>query len=118
METLNEFTMNKSNIVQSPKDCILPAVITRVDKGLLQEFLGNNIDLTKWSNLDAPFLLIHFETKFEDRVIGGTDRIAFYEQPLSGTNLGKALEKYGSLNIGTEIKVIFDGKGFSSIVLE
>ena len=118
METLNDFKMNSSQVKESPKDVKLDGVIIKIDKGILREFLPENIDLTNWEGLDNETLLIHFETKFEDRTIGGTDRLTFYEEPLSNSKLGKFLQKYDELKVAQRIKINFNGKGYSSILLE
>lgn len=118
MQTINEFKMTNKDVIESPKDEILDGVITRIDKGMLREFLPENIDETKWTNLEQDTLLIHFETKYNDRNIGGTDRLSYYEKPMSNSKLGKFLSKYKQLAIGQEIKIEFDGEGFSSIKLK
>ena len=62
--------------------------------------------------------MIHFETKYNDRHIGGTDRLRFYEEPMINSNLGKFIMKYETLKVGTKIKVEFNSDGFSSIKIK
>lgn len=109
--------LTKESIVQSPKDVKLDGVITGIEKGLLSEFVDPRVH-DKFDNLEQETLNIHFECKFNDKSIKGTDRLAYYSEPMSHSKLGKFLEKYGELKAGQSIKVDYNGKGFGSILVE
>ncbi len=112
-----DFEMNTEQVVASPKDEILDAVIIKIEKGLLSEFINPEVH-HKFDNLESETLLVHFETKYNDRIIGGTDRIRFYEEPMINSNLGKFITKYNTLKVGIKIKVEFNADGFSSIKIK
>jgi len=104
----------KEDIVASPVDETLSGVITQIHKGVLKEFLDIKVH-EKFDNLDQETLKIDFEVKFNDMIIKGNDRIAYYKEPMSNSKLGKFLKKYGEFKIGVEIKVNYDGEGFGKI---
>lgn len=110
-------TMTKDSVIASPKDEILNGVVLKIEKGLLGEFLDDKVK-DKFDNLEQPTLFFYIECKFNNKHIRTTDRLAFYEEPMSNSKLGKYLEKYGELKAGQEIKVIFNDKGFGSIKLD
>ena len=105
------------DVVASPVDEVLEGVIVKIEKGLLSEFVPAQVH-DKFDNLEQETLNIHFETKYNDKNLKGTDRIAFYEEPMTNSKLGKFLTKYEELKVGTKIKVDYDEKGFGSIRLK
>jgi hypothetical protein len=109
--------MTKEQIVQSPKDCVLDGVITSIEKGLFSEFLDEKVH-DKFDNLERPTLNLKFECKFQDRTVKGNESIAYYEEPMSNSILGKFLDKYSELKAGQVIKVDYNGKGFGSIKVD
>lgn len=115
METFNE-DMTKDKIVASPQDQVLEGMIVVIEKGLLKEFLDPSVH-SAFDNLDQPTLKVYFECKFNDRVIKGNDRIAYYEDPMSNSTLGKFLAKYDKIKVGVEIKVLYNKDGFGKIVV-
>jgi len=116
MEIFNK-KITKSEIIASPTDEILTGVITNIEKGVLKEFLNEGVQ-SKFDNLDQETLKIYFECKFEDKIIKGSDRLAYYEKPMSNSKLGKFLIKYDELNVGREIKVVFDKNSFGKIKVD
>ena len=117
MVTVFSETMTKAQVVASPKDEVLSGVITTIEKGLLSEFLDERVH-SKFDNLEQPTLRIGFEVSFGDKTIKGNDRLAFYDEPMANSKLGKFLEKYGELKAGQEIKVLYDGDGFGKIKVD
>lgn len=105
------------DVVASPVDEILDGVIIKIEKGLLSEFIPESVH-SKFDNLEQSTLNIHFQTTYNEKNIGGTDRIAFYDEPMTNSKLGKFLTKYEELKVGQKIKVEFNGDGFSSIKLK
>jgi len=112
-----EKSMNKSQVVQSPRDEILKGVIIKIEKGLLSEFLDPAVH-AKFDNLEQPTLRLSFEVKYNDKIIKGQDRLNYYEEPMSNSKLGKFLTKYDKLEVGQEIKVIYNDNGFGSIKVD
>lgn len=122
METLEKFNETKEDVVASPKDEILDAVIVSIKKGTLREHF-EEIDrkdiIAKFdSGLDDNYIFIDYETKYNELNIKGSDRFRHYSPPMENSNYGKFLMKYSNVGVGGKIKVIFDGKGFSKIKLE
>lgn len=107
----------KSDVVQSPKDEILNGVIVDIKKGLLSEFIDEKHH-SKFDNLEQEILEIQFETKFNDNILKGFDKMPYYKDPMSNSKLGKFLTKYEKLEVGTQIKVDYDGDGFGTIKLK
>lgn len=117
METLENFQKDKSEVVQSPKDEILDGVIIQFQRGKLKEFLKPEVH-PKFDNLDQETLVLHFETRFNDKIIKGTDRMPYYEEPMSNSKMGKFLNKYDKMIIGAKVKIMYDGDGFGHIKLD
>lgn len=110
-------TMDKSKVVASPKDEVLDGVVVRIQKGFLSEFVDPAYH-SKFDNLEQEHLLIHFDVKFEDKILKGSDRVAYYSEPMTNSKLGKYLLKYGELKVGQSIKIDYDGDGFAKIKLK
>ena len=108
--------MTKDSVVESPADIILSGAITKIEKGQLREFIKPEYHSKFDNNLDKETLLVHFEARFDERIIGGTEKVAYYAEPMSNSKLGKIITKYGEFRVGKEIKIQFDGDGFSHIV--
>lgn len=117
MVTIFNSTMNKDMIVASPKDEVLTGVITKIEKGLLSEFVDPSVH-SKFDNLEQPSLRIEFEVQYNDKTVKGNDRFAFYEEPMSNSRLGKFLAKYTELKSGVEVKVLYNEEGFGKIKLD
>ena len=110
-------TLTEKDVVQSPADCVLDAVILQIQRAKLEYFIPKEVH-DKFENLDQETLLITFETKYNDKVFKGTDRLAYYEEPMSNSLLGKFLTKYKTLQVGKQIKVAYNSKGHSKISVE
>ncbi len=108
--------MSSEDIVASPVDEMVDGVIIKIEEGLLREFIDESVH-DKFNNLDDKFLKIYFESKYKDKTIPGNDRIRYYAQPQANSNLGKFLKKYGKIDVGVNIKVLYNSEGFGSIVL-
>ena len=109
--------LDKSVIVASPRDEILNGVIVQVEKGLLREFLDESVH-SKFDNLDQDTLKFTIECEFDNKKFNVIDRIAFYDEPMSNSKLAKFLNKYDTLEVGKQIKVIFDKDGFGKIKVD
>lgn len=109
--------LTKDDIVASPCDEVLTGVITKIEKGLLGSFVDEKVH-SKFDNLDQETLMIYFETKFNDMIIKGSDRLAYYEKPMTNSKLGKFLLKYGSLEAGQQIKIVYNSEGFGRIKVD
>jgi len=109
--------MNKKVVVSSPRDVILSAIVTEVNKTCWEEIIPSE-KLEKYDDPKKEIVQIKFETKFEETNLKGHDTLPYYEKPMSNSNLGKFLEKYEDLCPGKEIKVIYNDKGFGQIKLD
>ena len=109
--------MKKEQVVASPKDEILNGVIIQIEKGLLKEFVPEEVHKS-FDNLDQPTLKITFEVDFNGKKITSSDRLAFYEEPMTNSKLGKFLNKYNTLKVGSLIKVVYNGDGFGKIKVD
>ena len=109
--------MTKDQVVASPRDEVLTGVIIGIEKGELREFLDPAVH-SKFDNLTQETLKIEFEVDFNGKKIKGNDRLAFYAEPMTNSKLGKFLSKYGELESGVAIKVIYDGEGFGKIKVD
>lgn len=109
--------MNKSQVVRSPKDEILKAVVLEVNKTCWAEIISPE----KLGRFDEPkkqLVQIKFETTFENNRLKGEDTFAYYPEPMSNSKLGKYLEKYDELKVGQVIKVIYDKDGFGKVKVD
>ena len=113
VKVFNE-SIDKSKVVESPKDQILDGVIVKIEKGLLSEFIDPQYQ-EKFDNLEQETLNIEFEVHFNDKILKGNDRFAYYEEPMSNSKLGKFIEKYDEFKAGVKIKIEYNGKGFGKI---
>ena len=116
VEGFNKIVTSK-DIVASPVDEILDGVTTTIEKGLLKEFIDEKYH-EEFDNLDQEHLLIHFEVKFNNKILKGNDRLAYYAEPMSNTKMAKFITKYDELKAGQKIKVIYNAKGFGKIKLD
>lgn len=111
-------TISKSDLVASPVDEVLKdGIITNIEKGLLSEFVDEKYH-KEFDNLGQESLLIYFEVKFNDKILKGTDRIAYYKEPMTNTKIGKFINKYGDLKVGAKINLFYNSKGFGKIQLD
>lgn len=109
--------IDKSVIIESPKDEVLTGVIIQIERGLLSEFVAPEVH-SKFDNLDQETLNFTIECTFNGKKFKVNDRIAYYTEPMSNSKLAKFLEKYDTLEVSKQIKVIFDGNGFGKIKLD
>ncbi len=109
--------IKKESVIASPNDEILEGVIISIQKGELKEFLDEAVH-HKFDNLNQETLQIGFEVDFKDKKIKGNDKLAYYEEPMTNSKLGKFLTKYNELKTGISIKVIYDSNGFGKIKVD
>jgi len=117
MENIKNFTMKKEEIVKSPKDVILDAVVIESNKTTWANIIKPD-KIGKFEDPNKVIVQIKYEYGFDDRVLKGEDTMAYYEKPMVNSNLGKYLFKYGDLQVGQKIKIVFGGDGFGSIKLD
>lgn len=109
--------MNRKSVVETPTDKILDGIIVDIEKTTWRNIITAE-KLHKFENPDDEILQVKYEVKVDDKVLKGEDTFRFYENPMSNSKLGKLLLKYDSLEIQKEIKVEFDGDGYTSIKLK
>jgi len=104
------------DLKELPKDVILPAVIIGVDIKTWREILSPE-SLAKFdeNSVDQPQVIVTYESQGYRR----DDKFTYYEQPSTGSKLGRYMVKYDKFpEIGDEIKVQFDDEGRSNIVIK
>jgi len=111
------FTMDKKCVVESPKDEILEGVIVDVIKTKWSEFIDPT-KINKFDNPEEEIVKVKYETLYKNNHLKGEESFKYYPAPMANSNLGKFLMKYNNIAVGVKIKVIFDGKGVSSIKLD
>ena len=102
------------------------SVVVEDQKGVIVEVksdLGKNIFRTKDGEVktnypDDIFLLLEIETEVNNKGVVFEDVIRFYEKPTNFTKLGKYLLKYGSIEVGTILKLSKNKSGFFIVDLE
>ena len=109
--------MNKNQIKDVPKDTIQDGIVIAIDKCNWKMIVPAD-KLHKFENPDEEVLVVKYETKYNDSNLKGEDTIRYYAEPFPNSNLGKFLTKYDNLEVGSKVKVTFDGNGFSSIKLD
>ena len=117
MVTLEKFTMDKSSVIESPKDEILEAIIINFGKTTWKNIISPD-KISKFENPDDEVVMIDYEYLFKGNHQRNNETFKFYEKPQSNSKLGKFLLKYGELKTGTQIKVIFSSEGIPSIKLD
>tara|TARA_R100001591_G_scaffold39587_1_gene51207 strand:+ start:5398 stop:5739 length:342 start_codon:yes stop_codon:yes gene_type:complete len=113
---MEKVTITKKDVVESPKDTILDAVVIAANKTCWAEIIAPD-KLAKFDEPNKEIIQILFETAFNGTNLAGEDTMAYYEKPMSNSKMGTFLIKYDSFEPGTKIKVIYDDKGFASIHL-
>ena len=111
------FSMNKKDVVASPKDEILNGIIIDINKTTWAGIIPED-KIGKFDDPNKEIVQIKFECKYENNVLKGEDVLPYYGAPMSNSKLGKFLIKYDSLKVGKEIKVIYDGDGFGKIKVD
>lgn len=111
------------DLVETPKDKIEDAIVTRLVQTTWREFLKTTTDpkkyeevLEKFKEPDKKIVVIHFKT--DQTNVEGNDTANVYNPIPDNSNLGKIISKYGGLNVGRKIKIAFDGNGYTSIHLD
>lgn len=112
------FKMDKSQVVEIPKDVILDGIVVDVLLTTWRELLDNEESIKKFNNPDQQIVNIKFECKHEDKIFKGTQNLTYDSNPSSNSKLGKFLNKYETLEAGTKIKVLYDGEGYPEIKLK
>ncbi len=122
METLDKFKETKEDIVETPKDIVLEGVIVGIKKGTLQEHFDEierpDIAAKFTKGLDDTYIFVEYETAHNGLNIKGSDRFKHYSPPMDNSNYGKFLMKYSNVGIGGKIKIMFNGEGFSKVILD
>ena len=110
--------ISSKNVVESPKDQIMDGVITAIsDKTTWNDHLtamGNEKAIAKFPNPGQEIINVSYEVT-KDPSLKGTDQVAYYDKPRDRSKLGKLLTKYGDLDVGTKIKIKFNGDGYSEM---
>jgi len=102
------------DIKKLPKEVILPAAIISVDIKTWREIITDVLVLAKFDKPDEPQVVITYECQGYRR----DDKYNFYQDPSEGSKLGRYMTKYKSFpKVGQEIKVQFDSKGMSVILI-
>jgi len=113
----------KENIIETPKDVIEEATVTDLKKTTWREYLTQKTEPTKLEETikkfpepDKPIVIIQFKTNKTEIV--GTDTANIYNPIPDNSKLGRIVSKYDGLNVGSSVKVAFDGKGYTRIHLD
>lgn len=109
------------DLIVIPKDKTMPAIILNAEVKTWREILENKPEsLNKFpeDNKDDKRVVIKYEVKLlDDKSHISEDNLVYYENPTTGTYLGQFIQKYGSWETGTEIKVLFDKESKPKILL-
>lgn len=110
-------TVTKKDIVKSPCDEKVDGVIVSIEKGLLKEFVDEKYH-DEFDNLEQEHLLLHYEVNYNDRIVKGTDKLAYYDEPMSNTKMARFVKKYDELKAGVKVKISYNSKGFGTVSLD
>lgn len=114
---MEKVTLTKKDIVESPKDMILDAVIIEANRTKWEEIIPKE-KINKFEEPKKEIIQVKFEVLFEEKILKGEDTMAYYDKPMSNSKVGMFLNKYESFVPGTKIKVLYDSKGFGSIKVD
>jgi len=104
------------DLKELPKDVILPAVVIGVDIKTWREILSpESLDKFDEESRDQAQVIVTYECQGYRR----DDKFSYYEQPSTGSKLGRYMVKYDKFpQVADEIKVQFDDEGRSTIVIK
>jgi len=110
-----------------PEDSILTGVITRIDDGIVKDFIPKEHH-EKWNNLDSHAIELNIELHFEEN---GEKKVENIKQLFTyidedgktkftpKSNLGKYFKKYDKLpEPGDQIKIITNESGHGKVKIE
>lgn len=106
---------SKDDIVESPKDVIVDAVVDSFEVTTWREFLDDETKSSKFDNPDKDIIVVRYTDT--ENGYNGTDTINLMNPPSDRSKIGKYLNRYGDFAKGQSIKVEYDGEGFSRIRL-
>ena len=115
MTNLNRKIPTKEDIVETPRNKTIEAVITNVDIKTWEEIITDPVKLKKFDNPIAEQLIIYYENAAEG--IKGKENYSFFEKPTDASKLGRFLKVYNRAEIGVKIQVYFDIEGKSEILI-
>lgn len=114
---IKKLEITKKDVIESPKEIILDGVITGINKTKWENILTEE-QLTRFENKDQDIIVISYEVSFNNSQVKGKDTFVYYEAPNSNSKLGKFLTRYEELKVGGKIRVFFNVKGHSNIVID
>lgn len=112
----NKTLPTKEEVVETPKNVVLDAVVIDVTIESWQEHLGDSPGLNKIREQDIDIeqdqVFITFETEngHRDNTVA-----TYYDKPSERSKLGKLLLAYGEIKPGTQVKVHYNDKGKSTV---
>jgi len=108
--------LDKQDVVQSPADTIVKGEILEVGLTTWTDHLKDHPDrLKKFDNPEQQILTIRAKVEWEGENLAINDTVPYSEKPTNLSKQGRLLEKYGQLNVGTQVMIIFDGKGIGKL---
>jgi len=109
-------TQTSKDVIKSPKDTVLRGKVISAEKTTWRKIIDPD-KISKFDEPDKDIIQVKYEVEFEGTNISGSDTMAYFEKPMSNSKMGKYLEKYGSFEVGQDISVDFDDKGYSKLRL-
>jgi hypothetical protein len=114
---MEKLSINKSVVVESPRDVILDAVVVEANKTTWAEIISPD-KLHKFDDPNKALVQIKFETSYNNEQLRGEDTFNFFEKPMSNSKMGLYLVKYDEIRVGQTIKVIYNKDGFPKIKVD
>lgn len=114
MEKIN---LSKKDVISSPKDEILDAVIIEANKTTWAEIIDPE-KISKFEEPNKEIVQIKYEVLYEGRHIKGEDTFNYFDKPMDNSKLGLYLNKYESFEPSTKIRIVYDSKGIGKIKVD
>lgn len=108
----------KEDVVTTPKNTVLEAVIIDVTVESWEEHLGESPGLNKIRDQDIDIEALQCFITFETESGHRDSTVAtYYQTPSERSKIGKLLKTYGSIDVGTKIQVHYNAEGKATVQL-
>jgi hypothetical protein len=114
METLN---INKSVVVETPKEIILQATVIQANKTTWAEIISAD-KISKFTEPEKEIVQIIAEVNHNGEIFKIEDNFNYFEKPMSNSKMGQYLNKYNEIKVGQTIKVMFNKDGHAKICFD
>lgn len=107
---VNEIPINA--VKQIPKNKVVEGVIVDLELKTWKELIPAD-KINKFKDPNEKQIIVKYDV--EGLII--TEKLKYEETPFSTTRLGKFINRYGALKVGTKIQVNFDHESKATILI-